>query len=250
VSNRRDRRRLQRRAQALHLLWRCGRNDRIYLVERAPRLGLGLAYSTGTRHLLNVRIDIMSAFADEPDHFARWLVALPEDERLTAGERSPAGTFVRRQVYGAYIQHLLEDSLTRLGGGRNLYLITDEATGLRPEGSGFLLETAGGRPTPPMPWSWRWAISHSGARPGAALGRPSAGHRRPALPGLALPRRAARGAAGDRANVRLALGDGRPKAPHRAALARAGADGQADVPASPATFVGGPSALGCAVGGR
>ena len=130
----------------LHLLWRCGRNDRIYLVERAPRLGLGLAYSTGNpRHLLNVRIDNMSAFADEPDHFARWFAALPEDERLTAGERSPAGTFVRRQVYGAYIQHLLEDSITRLGGGRNLYLITDEATGLRPEGSGFLLETAGGR---------------------------------------------------------------------------------------------------------
>jgi uncharacterized NAD(P)/FAD-binding protein YdhS len=131
----------------LHLLWRCGRNDRIYLVERAPRFGLGLAYSTGNpRHLLNVRIDNMSAFADEPDHFARWFAALPEDERLATGERSSVGTFVRRQVYGAYIQHLLSDSITRLGGGRNLYLITDEATGLRPEGGGFLLQTAGGRP--------------------------------------------------------------------------------------------------------
>jgi uncharacterized NAD(P)/FAD-binding protein YdhS len=104
---------------ALHLLWRCGRNDRIYLVERAPRFGLGLAYSTGNpRHLLNVRIDNMSAFADEPDHFARWFAALPEDERLAAAERSPAGTFVRRQVYGAYVQHLLEDSITRLGHQR------------------------------------------------------------------------------------------------------------------------------------
>ena len=132
---------------ALHLLWRCGRNDRVYLVERAPRFGLGLAYSTGNpRHLLNVRIDNMSAFADEPDHFARWFTGLPEDERLAMADRSPAGTFVRRQLYGAYIQSLLEDSITRLGSGRNLYLITDEATGLGPVGSGLVLETAGGRP--------------------------------------------------------------------------------------------------------
>ena len=87
----------------------------------------------------------MSAFADEPDHFARWLAALPDAERSAAGERGFAGTFVRRQVYGAYITHLLEDSITRLGGGRNLYLITDEATGLHSTGGGFRLATAGGR---------------------------------------------------------------------------------------------------------
>jgi uncharacterized NAD(P)/FAD-binding protein YdhS len=133
----------------LHLLWRCGRNDRIYLVERAPRFGHGLAYATGNpRHLLNVRVENMSALADEPDHFVRWLAALPEAEQRAAGERSFAGTFVRRQVYGAYIQHLLEDSITRLGGARNLYLIPDEATALRPLHEGLLLETDGGRPFP------------------------------------------------------------------------------------------------------
>ena len=31
------------------------------------------------RHLLNVRIENMSAFADEPDHFVRWLDKLPAD---------------------------------------------------------------------------------------------------------------------------------------------------------------------------
>jgi uncharacterized NAD(P)/FAD-binding protein YdhS len=131
----------------LHLLWRCSRNDRIYLVERAPRLGQGAAYATGNpRHLLNVRIENMSAFADEPDHFVRWLAALPDAQRQAAGERSFAGTFVRRQVYGAYVQHLLEDSITRLGGGRNLHLVPDEATALRPIDDGLMLETAGGRP--------------------------------------------------------------------------------------------------------
>ena len=94
----------------LHLLWRCRRKDRIYLVERAPRFGQGAAYATGNpRHLLNVRVENMSAFADEPDHFVRWLAALPEAERQAAGEHGFAGTFVRRQVYGAYVQHLLEE---------------------------------------------------------------------------------------------------------------------------------------------
>jgi FAD-NAD(P)-binding len=94
----------------LHLLWRCGRDDRVYLVERGARLGEGAAYSTGNpRHLLNVRVENMSAFADEPDHFVRWLAALPEEKRQAAGERGFAGMFVRRQVYGAYVQHLLEE---------------------------------------------------------------------------------------------------------------------------------------------
>jgi uncharacterized NAD(P)/FAD-binding protein YdhS len=64
------------------------RPERPRLLGRAgaARFGVGLAYSTGNpRHLLNVRADNMSAFADEPDHFARWLAALPEAERLAAG---------------------------------------------------------------------------------------------------------------------------------------------------------------------
>ena len=147
LPDRRDRGRVQRRARDPASAVALRRNDRVYLVERAPRLGQGLAYATGNpRHLLNVRIENMSAFADEPDHFVRWLAALPEAERQAAGERSFAGTFVRRQVYGAYIQHLLEDSITRLGGGRNLHLVPDEATALRPLEDGLLLETAGGRP--------------------------------------------------------------------------------------------------------
>ena len=130
----------------LHLLWRCGRDDRIYLIERASRFGQGLAYASGNpQHLLNVPIQDMSAFADEPDHFARWLAGQPETEGGGGDDPGFAGGFVRRQMYGAYITHLLTDSITRLGGGRNLYLINDEATALRPADGGFLLETGGGR---------------------------------------------------------------------------------------------------------
>ena len=90
---------------ALHLLWRCGRNDRVYLVERAPPgWAKGLAYATGNpRHLLNVRIENMSAFADEPDHFVRWLAALPGGRASGRGRAWLRRHLRARQVYGAYV---------------------------------------------------------------------------------------------------------------------------------------------------
>ena len=91
----------------LHLLWRCGRDDRIYLIERASRFGQGLAYASGNpQHLLNVPIQDMSALADEPDHFARWLAGTGEGTGSRGRSRLRRG-FVRRQMYGAYITHLL-----------------------------------------------------------------------------------------------------------------------------------------------
>jgi uncharacterized NAD(P)/FAD-binding protein YdhS len=132
---------------AIHLLWRCRPEDRVYLVERGDRLGPGVAYSTtDPLHLLNVRADNMSAFADEPDHFARWLRNLPEPERAEAGRKTLAGLFVRREVYGRYVQELLRDAIGRQGGAQNLYIVNDSATALRPRpGGGLLLETALGR---------------------------------------------------------------------------------------------------------
>ncbi len=131
---------------AIHLLWHCRPGERVYLVEKSGRLGQGLAYSTANpQHLLNVRASRMSAFEDEPDHFLRWLDRLPAEEREAAGVSTGAGIFVRRNVYGQYIQHLLRDAINRLGGARNLFLVTDAAVGLRPIEGGLDLETAGGR---------------------------------------------------------------------------------------------------------
>lgn len=134
---------------AIHLLWRCNPGERVYLVERGDRVGPGLAYGTlNPRHLVNVRAENISAFADEPDHFARWLDALPPEQRAEAGERTIAGTFVRRSVFGAYIQDLLREAITRQDGADNLYLVTDEATAIRPSNGRFQLETANGRTYP------------------------------------------------------------------------------------------------------
>lgn len=131
---------------AMHLLWHCRPGERVYLVEKSGRLGQGLAYSTANpQHLLNVRASRMSAFEDEPDHFLRWLDRLPAEERDAAGVSTGAGIFVRRSVYGDYVQSLLRDAIGRLGGARNLFIVTDAAVGLRPIIGGLDLETACGR---------------------------------------------------------------------------------------------------------
>ena len=131
---------------AIHLLWRCQPGERVYLVERGDRVGPGLAYGThNPRHLVNVRAENMSAFPDEPDHFQRWLSRLDPEARAEAGERTIAGTFVRRSVFGAYVQELLREVIARQDGGDNLFLVTDEATAIRRAGRGYRLETANGR---------------------------------------------------------------------------------------------------------
>ena len=63
---------------AFHLLNRCASQDRILLIERNRRFGLGLAYSTGnSNHLMNVRAGNMSAISERPAHFVEWLRNLP-----------------------------------------------------------------------------------------------------------------------------------------------------------------------------
>lgn len=70
---------------------------RATLIERAPSPARGAAYSaTRPEHLLNVRAGNMSALADEPDHFVRWLEA-----------RGIATGFVPRRIYGDYLADLL-----------------------------------------------------------------------------------------------------------------------------------------------
>jgi uncharacterized NAD(P)/FAD-binding protein YdhS len=47
---------------------------RVVLIERAGRLGRGVAYGTGfAGHLLNVPAASMSALPDDPDHLLRFL---------------------------------------------------------------------------------------------------------------------------------------------------------------------------------
>src|SRR4051794_27347461 len=98
---------------ALHLLRRCPGSVRIHLIERSPRFGRGLAYSTGNlNHLLNVPAARMSAFHDRPDDFLDWLRS---GDTPAAGPVTP-NCFVARKVFGDYIRHHLKEEFRRAAG--------------------------------------------------------------------------------------------------------------------------------------
>ena len=71
------------------------------LINRNADFGLGVAYSTPFEgHLLNVRSSRMSALADQPDHFVRWL-------DMNAPEHADPDGFAPRKVFGRYVQSRL-----------------------------------------------------------------------------------------------------------------------------------------------
>ncbi|CAN5393643.1 FAD/NAD(P)-binding protein [soil metagenome] len=71
------------------------------LIERGQAIGLGVAYSTAfDGHLLNVRSGSMSAIADDPMHFVRWLTI--HDPDIASPD-----AFAPRRVFGLYVQDRL-----------------------------------------------------------------------------------------------------------------------------------------------
>lgn len=88
--------------QAINLMRHEG--PRATLIERAAVAGEGLAYGAAhPSHLLNVRAGNMSAFPDDPGHFARWLEV--------RGVNDAKATFAPRVTYGVYLRELLEQAL-------------------------------------------------------------------------------------------------------------------------------------------
>ncbi len=86
------------------------RGQQSILINRTPDFGLGVAYSTPfDGHRLNVRSARMSAVADDPGEFVRWLeVHHPE-------WAEPDG-FAPRRLFGLYVQDRLERAATAFPG--------------------------------------------------------------------------------------------------------------------------------------
>lgn len=103
---------------------------RLCLIEKGPRFAEGAAYATReAQHVLNVRLENMSAFPDEPDHLARWLATQPQ--------WSAQGPFITRGDYGRYLRYILSETLSAAPGG--IELIHDEAVRAEQTGTGWRL---------------------------------------------------------------------------------------------------------------
>ncbi|SHN28924.1 FAD/NAD(P)-binding protein [Cryptosporangium aurantiacum] len=81
----------------------------VTVVESAPTVGRGVAYSTTDYgHLLNSRTETMSLYPDRPGHFLEWC----REHGLYCG---PAG-YAPRATYGRYLAEALENTVRRSGG--------------------------------------------------------------------------------------------------------------------------------------
>ena len=98
------------------------------LIDGSGRMGRGVAYSTTEpAHLLNVRAEGMSAWAGEPDHFARAFEAEGGDRR----------GFAQRRFFGA-----LSGRAPGRGGGRRPHRVgrRDGRSAPRADGDGWRVE--------------------------------------------------------------------------------------------------------------
>ena len=123
---------------AAHLLKGRPTGVSVTIVEARAELGRGLAYSTGNpSHLLNVRAANMSAFADDPGHFARWL-STQRDAPATPAD--PEFSFVSRGLYGRYLESLLLEH----DGAADLTILRDQALDLEVSSHGVVIALASG----------------------------------------------------------------------------------------------------------
>lgn len=122
---------------AAHLLRDPETDIRVTLIERRGQFGQGLAYSASQRdHRVNVPARGMSAFADDPEHFWRWL--------QTQGYPASGGSwiFVPRRTYGAYLAHVLQLAGDAMLG--RLMVLSEEVTAVRESRGGVETVLANG----------------------------------------------------------------------------------------------------------
>jgi uncharacterized NAD(P)/FAD-binding protein YdhS len=92
----------------------------INLVDKKEKIGRGVAYSTTTDcHLLNVPAAKMSAFADDIEHFYRWLKENDYDYKPS--------DFVPRKIYGKYLREVISKSIIDNNANAEINIIDDEA---------------------------------------------------------------------------------------------------------------------------
>jgi uncharacterized NAD(P)/FAD-binding protein YdhS len=124
---------------ALHFLSSPGlARARLVLFERSGNVGAGVAFSTTCKsHVLNVPASGMSAFTEDPEHFARWL-----DRQGHLGGRDD---FVPRQLYQCYLRDTLRHAHSSAGGDV-LEVREDDVVDVEPTAAGARIWPARSEP--------------------------------------------------------------------------------------------------------
>lgn len=125
---------------AAHLLRDPDADVRVTLIEKRPVFGQGLAYSTPLDdHVLNVSAFGMSAFADDPEHFWRWLGSTGR-----APDSNPRKVYVPRHVYAEYLAGILERCRTVDGPAGRLHTLSEECVSVSATSTGVAVDLANG----------------------------------------------------------------------------------------------------------
>ncbi|XGV97724.1 MAG: FAD/NAD(P)-binding protein [Leptolyngbya sp. BL-A-14] len=131
---------------AAHLLKTATRPLLIKLIERSHDIGKGVAYSTNTlSHLLNVSAGKMSAFPDDPGHLLRWLHYNQSELATLLPNDLNASSFIPRQIYGLYLQSILEEAEATAASNIRLERVIDEVVAVEPTGKGAIVSLGSGR---------------------------------------------------------------------------------------------------------
>lgn len=127
---------------AVNLLKHTGENPvEINLVEKAGKIGRGVAYSTAQDvHLLNVPAAKMGAFPDQIEHFHKWLAENDYDYA--------ASDFVPRKIYGEYLRGVFSDAIKNKADNVKLNLLDDEAIDVYTEENSALVLLESGEVLP------------------------------------------------------------------------------------------------------
>jgi uncharacterized NAD(P)/FAD-binding protein YdhS len=124
---------------AAHLLQDADADLRVTLIEKRAAFGQGLAYSTRLdEHILNVSALGMSAYADDPEHFWRWL----KSEGRVEGDEPRV--YVPRHVYAEYLSGILDDLVEAEGPAGRLHLMSEECVSVATTPAGVAVNLANG----------------------------------------------------------------------------------------------------------
>jgi len=125
---------------AAHLLHDPDADIRVTLIEKRPAFGQGIAYSTTLdEHVLNVSAFGMSAYADDPEHFWRWL-----NSQGLAPEKNPRKIYVPRHFYADYLADVLDGLRRTEAPNGRLHTVSEECVAVATTPSGVDVRLANG----------------------------------------------------------------------------------------------------------